>query len=192
MPHDFTEFWNDRFKGIAPAGYELRSHLPERWVRYHSLPDSKRYADDAHDYEILLKRANTVATDCLGDGQDCWLAASWYASAHRREKKRWKRDVQGPFDLQPAFKWKHDPADPEEPQCTVFAGSCAWRPGAYDNLIRQIADGAHSHVLWVSPATGTIFAPYDGGADLILPSSDAVDEFKGKYASWLSDHAEGL
>ncbi|NNE24524.1 MAG: hypothetical protein HKN11_18135 [Rhizobiales bacterium] len=192
MQHDFTEFWDVHFKGIAPAGYELRSQLPERWVRFHSLPNSRRYADDAHDYEILLKRANTLASDCLGDGRECWLAASWYDGAHRREKKRWKRDVQAPFDLQPAFKWKLDPDDDEEPQRTVFAGSCAWQPGAYDNLITQIADNTHSHIVLVSQSTGTIFAPYDGGTDLILPSSDAVDAFKGKYATWLSGHAEGL
>ena len=192
VPHEFLKIWNANYPGQIPAGYSLRSHFSARWVRFHSLPQSKRYADDEHDYEILLERANTVASEHLGRGHDCWLVASWHAGSHRHEKKRWKRDVQVPYGLQPALRWKFDPDDGDEADRIAFAGHCTWQPGTFDDLIRLIADGAQSHIFWVSQKTGVIFAPYDGGADLILPSGDAVEEFKNKYADWLSDHPEGL
>jgi hypothetical protein len=40
-------------------------------------------------------------------------------------------------------------------------------------------------------ATG-LFAPYDGGVDMILENSEQRDEFKAKYKDWLSSYPQGL
>ncbi len=49
--------WNARWPGLEPIAHGLRWRS-DRWVRFHSLPGSKRYADDEGEYEEL--RAVTV------------------------------------------------------------------------------------------------------------------------------------
>jgi hypothetical protein len=41
---------------IKPVSYELRGRLHDRWVRFHSLPESKRNADDEEEYAVLIRR----------------------------------------------------------------------------------------------------------------------------------------
>jgi hypothetical protein len=67
----FLDFWRTHFGDCPPAGFLLHETFPERWMRIHSLPDSKRYADTARELTALLARHNTVATDVLGDGSRC-------------------------------------------------------------------------------------------------------------------------
>lgn len=37
--------------------------MRDQWVRFHSLPRSKRYADTLSEYQILLDRHNTVLSE---------------------------------------------------------------------------------------------------------------------------------
>jgi hypothetical protein len=46
--------------------------------------------------------------------------------------------------------------------------------------------------MWVSATTGAVFAPYDGGTDLFLPTADDVASLKREFSDWLSDHPGGL
>jgi hypothetical protein len=50
-----------RWHGSQPIGYRLRSDHPERWVRFHRLPDPKRFADNDDGYREILDRHRTVA-----------------------------------------------------------------------------------------------------------------------------------
>ncbi|WP_200926706.1 DUF3885 domain-containing protein [Sphaerimonospora mesophila] len=57
---DLSALWRERWPLCPPLAYELKNAYHDRWVRFHSLPDSKRYADDEAEYAILLHRYNTV------------------------------------------------------------------------------------------------------------------------------------
>lgn len=39
------EIWTTYFSELAPVGHVLRKALPDRWLRVHSLPQSKRYPE---------------------------------------------------------------------------------------------------------------------------------------------------
>ena len=41
-------------------------------------------------------------------------------------------------------------------------------------------------------ASGVVFHPYDGGADIVLASREQRDELKKKHNEWLSTHPEGF
>ncbi len=45
-PATMTDLWDRRWRECPPFAHWLRDHYPDRWVRFHSLPESKRYPDD--------------------------------------------------------------------------------------------------------------------------------------------------
>jgi len=73
-----------------------------------------------------------------------------------------------------------------------FMAELVWRPGTADALLRQVADDVVSNVLFVSAEQATVFAPYDGGADVFLTSAFGRDMLRNRYAARLSSHPQGL
>lgn len=58
--------WEQRWPGSWPEADKLRGLFPDRWVRFHSLPGSKRYPDTEAEYEILLDRHHGVLVELAG------------------------------------------------------------------------------------------------------------------------------
>ena len=46
--------------GALVVGWVLRGVVPERWVRFHSLPESKRYAESEDEEAEVLRRHLTL------------------------------------------------------------------------------------------------------------------------------------
>ncbi|MFC7384137.1 DUF3885 domain-containing protein [Sphaerisporangium rhizosphaerae] len=66
---ELSERWQANWLDCPPVGHELKRFHGSRWVRFHSLPESKRYADTPAEYEILPRRHNTVLSE-LFEGQE--------------------------------------------------------------------------------------------------------------------------
>lgn len=56
-----SKAWRARFGEVLPAGFLCREALSDRWLRIHSLPESKRYPADPSEMAELLSRHNRVA-----------------------------------------------------------------------------------------------------------------------------------
>jgi hypothetical protein len=74
----------------------------------------------------------------------------------------------------------------------LFASEWQWRPGAFDSLVRLVADDRVANVLVVSPDCRWVLHPYDGGMDVIAESQADQQLLRAKNAAWLSPHASGL
>ncbi len=74
----FSAWWAERFGEVLPLGYKLRSAFPDRWFRIHSLPESKRYANDDREYDILIERQRVLADEVLGPRAPCLLVTPHY------------------------------------------------------------------------------------------------------------------
>jgi hypothetical protein len=96
------------------------------------------------------------------------------------------------FGLSQAFRgsWDMEPGEPAE--WDVLAAKTTWRPRAFDTLFRAIAKEEAGYFLWMSDLTGALFAPYDSGVDLFLPSAEMVADLKRRRTDWLPANAEGL
>lgn len=193
---EFETFWADSFGEIPPLGYLLTAHFSDaRWVRFHALPDSKRYAGNDTERAIVLARANELAGWVLGVGTPCWMIANSHPHqeeirARLRPDQRFVREI---FGLPESHAWVDENEDPDERTVwTTYAGECAWQPGAFDEAIGLVADDVESGVLWVSKNTKAVFAPYDGGFDLIVNSAREVQELNEKFTDWLSPRSDGL
>ncbi|MDJ1503014.1 DUF3885 domain-containing protein [Xanthocytophaga agilis] len=62
----FTIFWSSTFPDTLPISHYFKYDYSDRWFRIHSLPESKRYADNEEEWNILLHRQNTIISDLLG------------------------------------------------------------------------------------------------------------------------------
>jgi hypothetical protein len=180
-----TAAWQTRWGG-SPVAYELRGRHADRWVRFHSLPESKRYAETEEEYETILDRHHRVLTE-LGAGDGLYMIAGHFASA---EGRVWP-DPRHPG----AVPWLTIESDDH----TFFAGTLRLyvsmtlhdRP-SLDPLLRGAADDEIGYVIIAPSDLRWLYHPYDGGADVIAPTVHDRDVLKKRHADWLSAHPAGL
>jgi len=183
----FGKFWWSNFENCSPAGHKLRTVLNDRWVRFHSLPESKRHPDNAAELGEVIGRMNALADEVLGQGAVCWLIANRYA-----DTPSLACDTVGEYDLRACLGWI-DPDVPLHPAVIIaHASICRWEPARFEGLLAKIARHDDANILWVSETGQAVFAPYDGGVDIILPDASQVTALAYKYAGWLSPYPGGL
>ena len=185
---EFASQWA-RFHPVGPpVAHILRQAEPETWVRFHSLPLSKRYATSKREKLIVLDRANKLASKVLGENSRCWLVQAKYDYGDAANDA----DAYGTIaEYRLNFEFKHPPFE-DDCAYRIFAARVIWSAGAFNDLISKLADDELRHIMWVSVATGAAFAPYDGGTDLFLRTAAKVAKLKVEFSDWLSDHPDGL
>lgn len=170
----FKADWNRCFGAVAPLGWVLRYALWARWVRFHALPDSKRYPDDGVELGIVLRRGNALCSHFFGEGRLLWLVSTRDHPATERFGLK-----AGPRGAEDGMRWR------------ARVGQVFWRPGEMDDLWTAIADDK-ARALLFDPQQGRVFAPYDGGFDLVLENAEAVASAREAFADWLSPREDGL
>ncbi|MFX1682215.1 hypothetical protein PV762_23610 [Mitsuaria sp. CC2] len=190
--HPIAQAWLNRFGDALPAGHLCRqSSLADRWLRIHSLPESKRYPDDDAQLAEVLRRQNAVASELLGEGALCLLFfACWSGgpeAARLARKQTWLQTVGGMPELVLTAE-ESDDGD----QMAFLAQPVTWHPGAFDRLIADRANDRTWPLLFANLHRGSIYAPYDGGADLFYPSSEDVDPARSRHRDWLPTRASGM
>ena len=73
--------WDHCFPGCPPIGYELRELSAERWARFHSLPESRRYPADQADHDELLTRHNVILGELARPGDRVVLVTTGYSES---------------------------------------------------------------------------------------------------------------
>ncbi|WP_455432262.1 DUF3885 domain-containing protein [Streptomyces pratensis] len=180
-----TALWERRWPLCPPVGYKLRTPYRELWVRFHSLPESKRYAEDESEYAIVLERYNTVL-DELFAGADVYVITPVWATEpsvppHRPGSGYW-RSLLVVDDPDPEFRT----------YCHLFAARRPWLHGSLDATLRDIADDKVAGVLITDTGMRRVHHPYDGGADVFLSTPEERDRLRDGHATWLSTHPGGL
>ncbi len=197
----FQIFWNNRYPESAPLGHYLRIDYWERWFRIHSLPESKRYANDEDESKILLYRQNTLITDLLGNGAEFYLVTGRYyypdPNIEDIAKEYRELDCFNKFDFCESeginlFEFYPDDYD-EEPEGYFIPASATatWKPSAFDDLLMKIADD-EAIALFLGISRNIVICPYDGGVDCIVEDSEQVEYYLRKYQNWLSRREDGL
>jgi len=186
-----TKLWDQRWPGCSKVPYELRA-ARDRWVRFHTLPDSKRYTDAEAEYEIILHRHNEVLTE-LAIQPALIVVTSGYSEHPRPQDPGRSPET---IAAQPgASYWTSVCLDDEpgfESWIHLYASQRVWSVGCLNPLLRLVADNVIANVLLADLSLRWLYHPYDGGMDVILPSSTERDALRDRHRDWLSTQPSGL
>ncbi len=74
----------------------------------------------------------------------------------------------------------------------VHVAQTTWPHDGFEALVDEVARDA-LRLAWFSEASGEVFAPYDGGIDLIVDSPSRAQALRRRLPrDWFSTHASGL
>lgn len=172
--------WDSAWCGDEPLGYLLRSSHESRWVRFHSLPESKRYADSESEYAEIIRRHRTVLSDLLGESTLDELVVLATDYDRRDLVTGWVKQ-----ELPDAWPWRRFSADEDEDEASYYVWVQMGVTGSHLNaLLRYIADDGGRFILTDSRMRW-LYCAYDGGADVILPTVEERDQLTTRYGDWL-------
>ncbi|WP_309144277.1 hypothetical protein [Streptomyces sp. BR123] len=187
-----TRLWQAQRPAGPVLPWDLKTVYGNRWVRFHSLPESKRYADDEAEYAVLLDRYNTVLDELFADGEVCVVTIDWTDPAETADPPEWTVLRRALHPAGTLWTVLDEPSDPGPDQLWYFyADRRPWVRGCLDPLLRAAADAAVSGVLVTDPDLTRIHHAYDGGADVILPTPGERDRLRDRHSAWLSAHPSG-
>jgi hypothetical protein len=186
-PAEFCSRWDAWHPDAVPVGWILRQD-GDRWLRIHSLPESKRYPDTDAERQLLLARHNAVADAIIGDDPCVLLGFDYHGRDHLPPGHRLRPWL---ADAPPVMRLVPGDDDQDAEPTSIFADFVTWRPGAFDALLLDVADD-RLRLLLLNWTNGAVYAPYDGGADLIWSTETERDAARARYAAWLSREDTGL
>lgn len=192
----FNTFWSSNFADTIPIPHYFKHAYADRWFRIHSLPASKRYADNKQEWKILLDRQNTIITDLLGNNSSFILVTGDYHSEDSTEMYP-LAEVKSiapipfisltPIDLNKVSPGEYDIGQFYKP---MFSEQI-WQAKKFDKILEDIAEDRLT-VFFLSMDKELIIAPYDGGIDLILKDTETRNIYCQKYKDWLSARQDGF
>lgn len=178
---DFGRGWSSFYGDRRPLSWLLREDKSLPWVRFHSLPNSKRYPDNETEKGIILSRAYSLGDAILGADAYCWqIECRSLSQAPPRSRTTLIDAVVTTF------------ADDEENLWCANVLDAHWRQGALDLILLAIANDTTEPTMWMDRQSGRLFAPYDGGFDIFVSSLVEVQLLRAQFAEWLSESPEGL
>ena len=189
---NIAETTNAAFGDLPPVGHVLRSAISGRWLRVHSLPNSKRYAETDAEYDELLRRHTELALEILGSDDRAILFLHGWGTAADFSAAFSGFGWAAHLELNGTAPTVYPNPDAEDPNLVVAGFLIRWSLQAWGSLLRDIADDRLPSVVLLNPASGEAYAPYDGGADLFVANSERVATLAARWASWLSKRPDGL
>jgi hypothetical protein len=180
--------WSRHFD-TAPLGYLLRKAHPDRWLRVHSLPESKRYSTGPEEQEIVLHRQATLAAELLTTDPVQLITVQWAAVPD--ESSQAKQIAHFGDRTFHALGHLGRAIDPVDGGPSFWASDGTWENALERQALLAIAND-EIRALWLNTRSGEVFAPYDGGVDLILQCRERRDALRLKYVEWLSGRSDGL
>ncbi|MER5883662.1 hypothetical protein ABT160_07520 [Streptomyces sp. NPDC001941] len=191
-PADLAALWRARHASVLPVAHTFRTVYADRWVRFHSLPESKRHPETAAEYATVLDRYNTVLDELFAGGEVFVVTVDWSSTptgpAHY--PLRWELHPEGE-------RWWTEPhADDPDPDfhtyTHLYADRRLWQRGSLDPVLRAVAGDELADVFVTDTDLARIHHPYDGGADVILTTPAERDHLRIRHHDWLSAYPGGL
>jgi len=190
----FDIFWRTFYPETVPIPHYFKDNYSDRWFRIHSLPDSKRYAENGQELKFLLERQNQIITDLIGDKAQVLIVTGEFNWGERQGFITEEEKVFADYnfirlDNIDLFEFNPEDYDEGEIYRPAFAET-VWTANSHDKILTEIAND-NIRAFFISTDKETIIAPYDGGIDFIMRDSETKEYYKQKYRSWLSTRIDG-
>lgn len=192
MIEELAKFWNSEFTNFAPEAHNLKHEYKDRWVRFHSLPESKRYPENEDEYLEVLSRHNAVLRELCGSESNVLVVLPEYSESKVPTKP--EPELSCLFsDSEPwCTQQQYEDDDDYEYYWHLHVSEINFTGSEFNSLFRMVANDEVGNIMIICPSKGFVFHPYDGGADVVLASTEKRDRLKERYHVWLSSHPEGF
>ncbi|MBE1605420.1 DUF3885 domain-containing protein [Actinopolymorpha pittospori] len=74
----------------------------------------------------------------------------------------------------------------------AYVSRLAWQPGRLDDLLCRVAADEVDGVIIATPDLAFLYAPYDGGADILSATAARRDDLRDRYQRWLPKQPAGV
>ena len=175
-------FTTQHLRTKYPLAFLLRDKINEHWFRFHSLPESKRYAESEEEWITLIDRHREVSDIVLGHGSRCSIYCAFYS------------DTAIPDDISSTFKWRRHNVFNQQSEEVIYSYVTEgyWDFDTFIDLIKQVANDEVRHISFHSHKTDAMYCPYDGGADVFSFDESFMNDIRSKFTHWKSAHSTGL
>ena len=197
MIEKLKKHWESQFQDILPIAHTFINIFKDRWIRFHSLPESKRYAQSASEYQTILFRHNALLSH-LSKEKKLTLITAFYSENATPVKDIGRATVKL-FELDSNAKhWQtlamHEIDSELGTECYLhlFASEWRWSSAVFDPVLKLVADDVLRNVFILSLDDSWLYHPYDGGADVICSSTSERNLLRKEFSSWLPDTPSGL
>ncbi|MFK3670688.1 hypothetical protein ACI2IX_10990 [Leifsonia aquatica] len=179
--------WDREFPGVVPLLDNREPH--RRWVRFHSLPESKRYPETDDEMRHVLRLHERILTSLRDStpGEPLLVVGStWYGAG----------DPVGPppQGLDGAILWRIERSwnEDDEVDAALWVSTRYQRAEQLTDLLTAVAEGPGGPILITTPSLSWRYHPYDGGGDVV-----AVDRRQRRRIAWefrerLSPRRDGM
>jgi len=179
-----TREWETRWPETPPLGEALRVHNRNRWVRFHNLPDGKRYPETPNEVALALSRYNTIFKELDPGSEFLVLLSRW------NENPVPKPTIELEGGLNADF-WREADSNSEASR-SIYVAVKEWASGSLDPLLKLVANDKEAGVIVAPVDLRWLCHPYDGGMDIILPDNVTRSDLRNKHQDWLSSEPSGL
>ena len=190
MSSALKDFWDQTYAGIPPVAHELRELLQNRWVRFYSLPEGKRYADNALESQTVIARQESLLKTLAGDSP-ITVVTTAYSPSETPELP----PVLAKVDSSAAH-WRtiamHDDDLDDPNYWHLFARTYNRSDRRIAQILDLVATEAISNVILLSVGDSWLMHPYDGGTDVIMPTAAKRLALALRYSEWRSPRPDGL
>lgn len=191
MIKDLAKFWEREFDNLPPEAHNLKHKFTDRWVRFHSLPDSKRSPENEQEYLEVIHRHNVVLHELVGNS-NLLVVLPEYSESKEPTKPESKLAAIFPTTEPWCSLKQHEKDDDYELYWHLHVSEVNFTGSELNSLFRLVANDEARNIMIISPSKSVLFHPYDGGADVVLASTKQRDHLKEKHKEWLSSHPDGF
>jgi hypothetical protein len=181
--------WNSsQWSDSAPAARVLRHRFAAQRVRFHTLPDAKRYATSDSERAEILRRHHALLEELLGDarsdaGSLVAITCSWSSTLLPTPRDQavagitsdavfWRSDD---VATEPGFgSWQHH-----------YASRMDMADPALDQLLLCVANDMTDAVILTNVTCAWVLHPYDGAVVIFAGSTEDRDRLSAAHADWL-------
>ncbi len=188
---EIERFWAGHFPDVRPIPHTLRDELSERWVRFHHLPESKRYPDTEAEIRTILARHDMIMEHLFGPEPLLVLAGLYLEPGEQAFTEPKLASVAGPFEFWKSASWDDEALPDEDLSMSLFVGRCDYERGR-EKIIRLVINEKCSNIVFLHPPAPVLYHPYDGGVDIITEHAQFRDFLRETFPDWLSKHPQGL
>jgi hypothetical protein len=195
---ELEALWVERWAATRPVAHQLRDEHVEWWLRFHSLPRSKRLARRPAERREALSRHHAIIDHLrtrtggleliviAQDYDDEDVAHGWARKA-LPDARLWK--------VLPPAEADVDPSGGEDaviPATFLWVSAPQTDTADLDELLLTVIAGGAGSTIVSDTALGWFYAPYCGGGDVITPRHDLREELGRLHPSWLAPLPPGL